>query len=187
MGKRKAINAAATAASNRIKPKTDATEIEYGPRMKMLIIAPPGIRDAIIPESVTTIRIGAFGGCSRLTGITIGGSVREVGDRAFSGCTSLTWVNITANLEEIGRGVFADCSALADVLIPDSVKRIGPGAFSGCSSLKKCIVPSKCKVDKTAFPPGCVVTTRRKEKRDRKAMARQIAAARSGDSVDAVG
>ena len=79
------------------------------------IICYPECKKAIsyeIPDSVTSIRDGAFGDCESLTSITIPNSVTRIGDSAFSGCTSL-----------------------ASITIPDSVTRIGDGAFKGCTSL----------------------------------------------------
>ncbi len=65
-----------------------------------------------IPDSVTSIRNGAFSGCSSLTSVVIPDSVTSIGQYAFSGCSSLT-----------------------SIVIPDSVTSIGYSAFSGCSGL----------------------------------------------------
>ena len=42
-----------------------------------------------IPDSVTSIRYGAFEGCSSLSSITIPGGVTSIGDWAFQGCIKL--------------------------------------------------------------------------------------------------
>ncbi len=51
-----------------------------------------------IPNSVTSIGIGAFEGCLGLTTIIIGNSVTSIGYRAFYGCSSLT--SVTSLIEE---------------------------------------------------------------------------------------
>jgi TolB-like protein len=48
-----------------------------------------------IPSSVTSIAIGAFSGCIRLTGVNIPFSVTSIGNSAFDGCSSLA--SITAD------------------------------------------------------------------------------------------
>ena len=52
-----------------------------------------------IPDSVTVIGAGAFGGCSSLKDITIPQSVTSIGADAFIYCENLTAINIkgTAN------------------------------------------------------------------------------------------
>lgn len=39
-----------------------------------------------LPDSVTTIDVGAFGGCYSLTSVTIPDSVTSIGEGAFFGC-----------------------------------------------------------------------------------------------------
>ena len=70
------------------------------------------ITSVIIPDSVTSIGVGAFVVCDRLTSVVIPGSVTSIGDEAFGGCFSLTSVEI-----------------------PDSVTSIGDLAFYGCTNI----------------------------------------------------
>ena len=57
--------------------------------------APAGLTEYTIPDSVTTIGVYAFRGCSRLTSITIPDSVTSIGEWAFYDCSSLDVVHIT--------------------------------------------------------------------------------------------
>jgi hypothetical protein len=102
-----------------------------------------------IPDSVTTIGVYAFSGCSGLTGaLTIGNSVTTIGVYAFSGCSGLTAINVdTANTAYSSiDGVLYNKAkteliqypigkTVVSFTIPDSVTTIGYQAFYGCSGL----------------------------------------------------
>ncbi|GAB6394285.1 MAG: leucine-rich repeat protein [Bacteroidales bacterium] len=66
---------------------------------------------------------------------TIGNSVTSIGMWAFSGCSSLTRVTIPKSIVSIGWHAFDGCSGLKSITIPNSVARIGEGAFDGCTGL----------------------------------------------------
>ena len=86
--------------------------------------------------SIKVVSIGeyAFSRCSRLTEVTIPGSVTKIGWGAFYGCSGLTGVSIPDGVTKIGDGAFTWCN-VREVTIPSSVKRMGWGAFSGCRGL----------------------------------------------------
>lgn len=63
---------------------------------------------ATIPEGVTQIGTGAFGGCANLTGVTIPNSVIEIGMNAFSGCTGITSITIPNSETSFNVNVFDD-------------------------------------------------------------------------------
>jgi BspA type Leucine rich repeat region (6 copies) len=59
-----------------------------------------------IPNSVTSLREGAFSGCRSLTSVTIPDSVTSIEYGAFAGCTSLTRVYFEGNAPGIPDGGF---------------------------------------------------------------------------------
>ena len=94
-----------------------------------------GCKNTTIPNSVTSIGVGAFQYCSGLTFITIPNSVTSIGDSAFSGCSGLTSVVIPNSVTSIGEG-------LTFITIPNSVTSIGYYAFDGCSGLTSVVIPN---------------------------------------------
>ena len=65
-----------------------------------------GCQSTTIPNSVTSIGVGAFQNCSSLTSITIPNSVTSIGGHAFSGCSSLTSITIPNSVTSIGEYAF---------------------------------------------------------------------------------
>ena len=96
----------------------------------------------IIPDSVTDIGDGAFGGCSSLPNIVIPNSVTSIGDYAFSDCRSLSNIVIPDSVTAIGDSAFSGCSSLSNIVISDSVTAIGDFAFSDCRSLPNIVIPN---------------------------------------------
>ncbi len=94
-----------------------------------------------IPNGVTYIEEGAFGGCPNLAGVTIPDSVTYIKDGAFENCTGLTGVTIPNGVRRIGSYAFSNCSSLVGVTISNSVTRIDNLVFAGCSSLTSIFIP----------------------------------------------
>ena len=93
-----------------------------------------GCKNTTIPNSVTTIGLGAFYECS-ITSLIIPNSVTSMGTSAFYGCSGLTSVTIPNSVTYIGESAFSGCRGLTSVTIPNSVTSIGGSAFSDCSGL----------------------------------------------------
>ena len=83
----------------------------------------------------------AFYNCNRLTNITIGDKVVNIGDYAFYNCSSLTDITIPDGITSIGYYTFAYCSSLNSIEIPNEVTSIDNCAFYECSSLSSIIIP----------------------------------------------
>ena len=117
-----------------------------------------GCQNTIIPNSVTSIGVGAFFDYSSLTSITIPNSVTSIGGSAFQYCSSLTSITIPEGVTSIGRSAFNNCSSLTSVTIGNSVTSIGDYAFSDCSSLTSITIPeSVTSIGNDAFM-NCIFT-----------------------------
>ena len=111
-----------------------------------------GCKNTTIPNSVTSIGIGAFSGCSSLTDINIPNSVTTIGGWAFLGCSSLATISVASDnpkydsrnncnaiIETATNTLIAGCK---NTTIPNSVTSIGDEAFSGCSGLTNIHIPN---------------------------------------------
>ena len=101
-----------------------------------------------IPNTVTTIRNGAFTGCHSLANVVLPNGLTAISKRMFSHCSGLKSIDIPASVTYIGEGAFKACSSLTDVNIPDSSPTIEAWAFCDCSSLEHITIPSSV----TAIP-----------------------------------
>ena len=121
------------------------TTIQY-----LAFLSCSAISDITIPDSVTRIETAAFYG-SGIKSLTIGKSLRSIGNNAFFNCPNISSITIDpANKRLDSRN---DCNAIIDTVnnelmigcgasvIPDSVTSIAAEAFSGCTSLKTINIP----------------------------------------------
>ncbi len=76
-----------------------------------------GLKNIIIPDSVTSIGLLSFAGCDALTDVTIGNGVTTIGERAFQMCKTLQNLTIGNNVTEIGSYAFGWCNELENVYI----------------------------------------------------------------------
>lgn len=96
-----------------------------------------------IPDTVTTIEIGAFSGCKSLTTIAIPERVTSIGGSAFNDCENLTSVEgfDKLNISSIGSYTFCGCKNLSSITLPNTVKKIDTYAFWQCSALSTITIP----------------------------------------------
>lgn len=85
-----------------------------------------GCKSTIIPDSITTLGISAFGGCSDLTSIKIPNSIVRIERFAFKDCDNLREVTIPEGVKFIGDHCFYECRLLSSITIPSSVVKISP-------------------------------------------------------------
>ena len=80
--------------------------------------------------TVTAIGVNAFKECN-ITSIIIPNTITSIGVGAFSGCYNLTSITIPESVTYIGGGAFSGCTNLTSITIPESVTYIGSDAFDG--------------------------------------------------------
>lgn len=93
-----------------------------------------------IPNTVESIRGGAFYCCDNMTSVSIPNSVVTIEREAFSNCSGLTEITIPNSVTSIGAYAFA-WTKVSSMVIPASVKTIYNGVFSGCYDLTDIYLP----------------------------------------------
>jgi hypothetical protein len=99
-----------------------------------LVQYPPGRSGGsyLIPNSVTTIGLGAFMQCRSLTNVTIPSSVTVLAQSAFYRCYGLISIEIPNNVTNLGGYAFYSCSSLTSVTVSSNVTSIGNSTFQYC-------------------------------------------------------
>lgn len=95
-----------------------------------------------IPNTVTTIKDGAFSYCNSLEKVNMPAALSSIGQNAFEKCTSLTEITIPPSVPYISYGTFWGCSNLKSVTLPNTIAHIATHAFSGCASLTEITIPN---------------------------------------------
>ena len=113
------------------------------------------IKKAVLENGVKNIGECAFGACSKMTEISIPGTVRKIGDNAFHRCLGLTGITIPTGVTVIGLGAFYTCENLKSVKLPYSIYSIGRAAFRDCQSLESIEIPQNTVSLGTAAFWGC--------------------------------
>ena len=115
------------------------------------------LKKVTMPDSVKTIRQGAFNSCKELVSVKISEGVREIMDAnvfsplgLFAGCSKLEEVTLPTGLLYIGAWAFSH-TALKTIDIPPKVTQIGTYAFAN-TPLDNVKLPRSCHlVGKGAF------------------------------------
>ncbi len=76
-----------------------------------------GCKNTIIPNSVTSIGLSAFEGCSGLTSVVIPNSVTSIGREAFWCCYNLQSITIPSSVTNIGKEAFHGCSSPTSITV----------------------------------------------------------------------
>lgn len=127
------------------------------------------LRSVIIPETVTTLRVGAFYNCEKLIEIVIPESVTDFGDSPYGVFENTVWLRkkqredplvivnhvlidgkactgdvvIPEGVTQIAAGAFRKCPALTGVTLPSTLEKIGNFAFDDCTALERIEFPDK--------------------------------------------
>lgn len=97
------------------------------------------VRNCYLPNSIKSIGVSAFYGCTALYQISLPESITLIDSSAFRN-TGLEEITIPSNIRTINYYSFAGCK-FNSLIIPDSVTTIEEGAFSGCHVLKQIHIP----------------------------------------------
>lgn len=115
--------------------------------------------DVTIPSTVTfkgkvlaVVAIGRYFayGNNKITSITIGDGVKEIGDNAFENRSNLSRVTIPESVTRIGEEAFENCSKLEKVEAL-GVNTIEASAFANCENLTSCVFKSLEEIGEKAF------------------------------------
>ena len=98
-------------------------------------------------ENIENITIGngvkllpeSFLAHSKITEVTLPGTVETIRENAFYECDGLTSISIPDNVDSIYNSAFEKCKNLTDLTIGESVTYIANNAFYDCKSLKNLI------------------------------------------------
>ena len=113
-----------------------------------------GVTTIIIGDSVETIEEGLFYGLGNLTTVSLGKSVKYIGEEAFANNPRLNMVyyNVEKDLEA-PTNVFENCPNLTTIHIGPEVKEIGSNIFKGCNTVHFVVAlgPTPAVLDAGAF------------------------------------
>lgn len=96
-----------------------------------------GCKSTIIPNSVTSIGLGAFADCGSLTSIALPNSITTIGESAFER-SGLSTIILPENLNVIEIRAFENTN-LSSITLPYSLTNCGQSSFIGCK-LKNIVI-----------------------------------------------
>ena len=104
---------------------------------KKLVFYPAGRegKTYAIPKGTLSIGKEAFSN-SKLTGITIPGSVKKIEGNAFFQCEKLKKATVPEGVEELEGCAFQNCFQLTEVSLPRSLTIVGVNPFLRCRKMK---------------------------------------------------
>ena len=91
--------------------------------------------EVVIPNRVTTIGMGAFQDCPKITECTLHSGSKSIPEQMFYNCTALETATINYGFQTIGKLAFGSCGNLESVTIPSTVSFIDNYAFNNCPKL----------------------------------------------------
>lgn len=85
-------------------------------------------------NSITSLSLGMFQGCTSLTSFEIPSTITSIGSNAFKG-SGLEEITIPDTVKSINNYAFDECANLRRITVGSGLTTIGSGAFRNCSSL----------------------------------------------------
>lgn len=100
-----------------------------------------------VPARLGTIPVGIldnvlFADNLKVSSITVGYGIEELGDYVFTGAKSLSSINLPDSISVIGDAVFKECISLSAITLPAALQHIPEQSFYECTSLEKVTLPS---------------------------------------------
>ena len=118
-----------------------------------------GLTSLELPNSVMSIGINAFYGCSNLNGkvdLSNNTNLNELSAGLFAECKKLDKVILPSSILSIGTNCFQNCEELEDLVFPEQISQIGSHAFENCMSIEKFVFSkSNFQIGSYAFA-GCI-------------------------------
>ena len=116
------------------------------------------VKEAFIPEGVTSIAVNAFfPGFTSLENVSLPSTLTTIGNQAFRS-TGLTSVNIPSGVS-LGTDVFEGCQNLENVDIQSGLTLIPYSTFNGCTALTSIDIPSTVTTIGGSAFQGCTALT----------------------------
>lgn len=84
--------------------------------------------------------------CTTIIGVTLPNTITTIKGGAFQCCEALKSINLPSSLEEIGNASFQCCNSLSSINIPASVTTIKGYAFDSCIALETITFPKNCSI-----------------------------------------
>ncbi len=104
------------------------------------------IKKIILPDTLVTIGLRAFSGCTNLEAVKFSQNLKGISDEAFMSCENLKEVILPDSLAEVATNAFLGCEKLEKLHIPDTEIILGESAFSKCNSLTEVKIHKKMKL-----------------------------------------
>ena len=93
--------------------------------------------EIVIPNSIVTMKSGAFKNCS-VESVILSDSLEIIPNDCFNNCTKLKSITFPQNLYSIGEYAFYNCKNLSPTIVfPERLQYIKAYAFTNCTSIKK--------------------------------------------------
>ena len=112
-------------------------KVTFGPQVTKI---PPHLfygNSAITYVNLNQVQIvgaSAFAGCSKLSILTFGEELREIGNSAFEGDDKITNLRIPNSTTTIGSRAFYGCRSITAINMGSGVRSVGASAFEGCEA-----------------------------------------------------
>ncbi len=90
-----------------------------------------GLKDVVLPKTISIIGNNAFSGCKALEEIDLPSGIYSIGDYAFSECEKIETIKLGDEVENIGRYAFKDCTSLKSINLDGAITSIPAGCFEG--------------------------------------------------------